>query len=143
MSREFDPNTVTFKEKEGVHIYPKKWGSPETFMYIDPGLHVGPSVYFQPMVSYLQAKGYQIGKDLFGAPYDFRDSGIDNDTFMTDFKLLIEQAYDQNNEKVTFVTHSMGGKMVLHFLDKKVDESWKKKYIDKWIAYSPAFLGSA
>lgn len=61
---------------------------------------------------------------------------------MTDFKLLIEQAYDQNNEKVTFVTHSMGGKMVLHFLDKKVDESWKKKYIDKWIAYSPAFLGS-
>jgi hypothetical protein len=36
----------------------------------------------------------------------------------------------------------MGGKLTLHLLDKEVDESWKIKYIDKWIGYAPAFLGS-
>ena len=67
---------------------------------------------------------------------------MDNEKFLSQYKALIEYAYNLNKEKVTLVTHSMGGKLTLYLFNHIVDQAWKNKYIDKWIGFAPAFLGS-
>lgn len=57
-------------------------------------------------------------------------------------KELVEKAFtDNGEERITFVTHSMGGKMLLYFLQQKSTE-WKDKYIEQMITMSTPWGGS-
>lgn len=57
-------------------------------------------------------------------------------------KLLVEKAFTDNGaERVTFVTHSMGGRMLLYFLQQMSTE-WKDKYIEQMITISTPWGGS-
>lgn len=57
-------------------------------------------------------------------------------------KLLVEHAYSQNdNRSVIFVVHSMGGPMLLHFLQMQPQE-WKDKYIKKAISLNSPWGGT-
>lgn len=59
-----------------------------------------------------------------------------------DLGRLVESAYQQNNDtRVTFVAHSMGGRMLLLFLQQQSIE-WKDKYVSKIITLSVPWGGS-
>lgn len=58
-------------------------------------------------------------------------------------KTLVEDTYERaDNQSVTFIVHSMGGPMSLHFLQQQ-DQKWKDKYIARIISLAGAWAGSA
>ena len=60
--------------------------------------------------------GYERGKSIFGAPYDFRKAPNEQDAWFKLFKTLIMSAYRVNGMKaVILVSHSMGSPMISYF----------------------------
>lgn len=58
-------------------------------------------------------------------------------------KTLVEETYVLGGGvPVTFIVHSMGGPMALHFLQLQ-DQKWKDKYIARLISLAGAWAGSA
>lgn len=55
---------------------------------------------------------------------------------------LTENAYNMNdNIAVTFIAHSMGGRMILYFL-QQMSQSWKDQYVKQVITLSVPWGGS-
>lgn len=54
--------------------------------------------------------------------------------------LLVENIYKKNNQKIVFISHSLGGPLTTKFLNSK-SINWKNKYIQGWFSingvYSP------
>lgn len=66
----------------------------------------------------------------------------ENDDWFKRMVQLTESAYKMNhNTGVTFIVHSMGGRMILHFL-QQMTEGWKNKYVKQFIALSTPWGGS-
>lgn len=112
-------------------------------------------------------QGYEIEKDFFVAPYDWRLAPAFTNEFYSKLKTLIEDVYDKTGKKVTLLAYSMGAFMIQQFLAAEqineevrklnstrqilasvrdpeliVSESWKQKYIEKVIFLDPSFGGS-
>lgn len=67
----------------------------------------------------------------------------ENGQWFTDFKTLIEETYEMNdNVPITLIVHSMGGPMTLVFL-QQMEKPWKNKYIARVISLAGAWAGSA
>ena len=49
--------------------------------------------------------------------------------------------YQENEEKVTIVAHSMGGVVSLYFFNRVVTQEWKDQYINAFIPLSGAWSG--
>lgn len=55
---------------------------------------------------------------------------------------LTEEAYEKNdNQRVTFIGHSMGGLMILQFLHQ-MSSAWKETYVKQMITLSTPWGGS-
>lgn len=54
---------------------------------------------------------------------------------------LVEEMQAASNEKVTIVAHSMGGPVILYFLNRFVTQQWKDQYINAFIPLSGAWAG--
>lgn len=54
---------------------------------------------------------------------------------------LTECVYRMNKTSVTFIAHSMGGKMILRFL-QLMPQSWKDQYVQQVITLSAPWGGS-
>lgn len=66
----------------------------------------------------------------------------ENQEWFTQLDALVRAAYALNgNTPVTFVAHSMGGRMLLLFL-QKMEQSYKDKYIRKAITMNTPWGGS-
>lgn len=66
----------------------------------------------------------------------------ENQKWFSDLKTLTETAYKTNNEiGVTFIVHSLGGKMILHFL-QQMSQTWKDQYVKKVISLNSVWGGS-
>lgn len=64
------------------------------------------------------------------------------DYYFLFFKKLIENSFvENNNEPVTIIGHSNGGKITLTFLQLQSQE-WKNKYIKSFIALAAPWGGS-
>lgn len=60
-----------------------------------------------------------------------------------DLQKLVEDTYDMNdNEPITFISHSMGAPMLTVFFHM-MDDAWKEKYVARSISISGAYGGSA
>lgn len=101
------------------------------------------------LVESLTEIGYEDGKTLFGAPYDFR-YGLAaqghpthvGSKFLKDLKNLIEKASISNRGKpVILVSHSLGGLFALHLLNQN-HLSWRQKFIKHFVALSAPWGGS-
>lgn len=53
----------------------------------------------------------------------------------------VEEMYKDNKDKVTLVAHSMGGPVMLYFLNSVVSQEWKNVYINAFIPISGAWAG--
>lgn len=103
----------------------------------------------ESLIKSLGKIGYINGKNLFGAPYDFRyalaaqghPSHIAS-KFLSDLKSLIESASVSNGGKpVILLSHSLGSLFALHLLDR-APIPWRKKYIKHFIALSAPWGGT-
>ncbi|KAL2613855.1 hypothetical protein R1flu_025547 [Riccia fluitans] len=141
----YNEETKKFENFPGVETRVPHWGTTEGMEYLDPTFKSLAS-YMGPLVQGLKGEGYEVGKNLFGAPYDFRyapgpyaaDVAI---KYTKDLMELIEKAHDDNNQPVILVAHSLGGLWTLYFLNKQ-PPAWKKKYIKSFVAVAAPWGGS-
>jgi len=106
---------------------------------------------FETMLDHLKADlGYELGKNIFLAPYDWRLAGDAHAHptngvvgFYSQLQQLIEKAVSKTSQKVALVSHSLGCPTTLAFLHRFVSEEWRATYIDGWVALSGPWLGSS
>lgn len=56
---------------------------------------------------------------------------------------MVEETYENGDQqRVTFIVHSMGGPMTLVFLQQQT-QKWKDKYIEQLVSLAGAWAGSA
>jgi len=125
----------------GVEIRAPRWGSVYAMDYLDPSIIVSAlSEYFHPLIKTLTAAGFVDGKDLFGAPFDWRQWPFP--AWLDDTRALVEKAYEMNGgSRVVIVSHSMGGVFTYVFLMKQTPE-WRSKYVERWVSTSAPFTGT-
>lgn len=118
--------------------------------------------FFDDIVYALAKCGYVEGKTIFGAPYDFRKGPSEfqksyfqkivkfcfkflteeNMDWFNRMQKLTEYAYESNNNVgVTYIAHSMGGRMLLQML-QKMPKTWKDKYVKRVISLAVPWGGS-
>ncbi|EGD80040.1 hypothetical protein PTSG_10314 [Salpingoeca rosetta] len=125
----YDPISNQLHNRKGEKVLVEDWGGFE-------GLPLFRKVY-TPLVK----KGYVIGKNLFGAPFDWRGPARTFPDFFANMTKTIESAYAQNNNrKVAIIAASYGPQFVLAFLHRQ-SQAWKDKYIHWFIAESPVWSG--
>ena len=65
----YDENTKEYYNASGVEVRVPGFGGTDTIEYLDKSYI---SSYFNTFVKYFERMGYKKGKDLNGAPYDWR-----------------------------------------------------------------------
>ncbi|KAJ4721649.1 Lecithin:cholesterol acyltransferase family protein [Melia azedarach] len=103
-------------------------------------IHFTEVYHFHDMIDMLVGCGYKKGTTLFGYGYDFRQSNR-MDKLMEGLKVKLETAYKASgNRKVTIISHSMGGLLVLCFMSLHKDVF--TKFVNKWITIASPFQGA-
>ena len=70
-----DPVTGQYSNNDGVDIRVPDFGGTSSIEYLDPSITYFDTLnYFHDMVQWFVDKGYTRGKDIVGAPYDWRYS---------------------------------------------------------------------
>ncbi|KFD54536.1 Lecithin:cholesterol acyltransferase [Trichuris suis] len=137
----YDEATGTTSNSPGVTTRIPGWGNTSTIEYIDPS-KIGYGVYFADMVNAMVSWGYERGKTVRGAPYDFRRAPNHNLKFLSKLKELIENTYYSNgNKKVVTIGHSLGNLYMLYFYNTQ-SQSWKEKFIKSHISLAAPYGGS-
>lgn len=144
LASEYDPSTKTIKNRTNIEIFSPDFGGVSSFEYADSGIFGYKLIpVFGPLINKLQELGYEIRKDLFGVPYDWRNAPGNIDYIYPMIKDLIEQAYHINdNQKVCVLGYSLGCWVTHYFLTHFVDQEWKDTYIQKVIWCAQSFGGS-
>lgn len=140
----YDNVTRMTANQPGVETRIPGWGDPDVVEYLDPGnKYFSVSYYFKYIGDALVQNGYVRNVSIRGAPYDFRKGPNENKQYLVDLRVLVEEAYTQNdNTPVTLLCHSMGCPMSLIFLHSQTAD-WKVKYIARMITIAGAWGGSA
>ncbi|XP_020583313.1 lecithin-cholesterol acyltransferase-like 1 [Phalaenopsis equestris] len=142
------PTIDDFRNAPGVETRIPLFGSTQSLLYLDPHLkHF--TEYMGPLVSALESAGYVDGRNLFGAPYDFRyglaPSGhpsMVGDQYLRDLGELIESSVAANDGRsVILVAHSLGGLFALHLLDRS-PLSWRRQFIKHLVTLSTPWAGT-
>ena len=68
-----------------------------------------------PIVNYLKANGYILGKNLFCFTYDWRDASF-HPKIMSELNEMIEKVTKLNNKKPVLLTHSGGLSYIISFM---------------------------
>jgi pimeloyl-ACP methyl ester carboxylesterase len=99
------------------------------------------------LVDALKSRGYESGKSLYGAPYDFRYAPGPHASevaiqYLTDLRELVEAASRRNGDRpVVMVAHSMGGLWTLYFLNQQTLE-WRERYVERFVSVSTPWGGA-
>ncbi|XP_050407578.1 phospholipase A2 group XV-like isoform X2 [Patella vulgata] len=134
--------TRTTSNSPGVDIYIPGFGDTNTVEYLDPSIQVLAAGYFAKIVNSLTEWGYVRGQSVRAAPYDFRKAPNEMGVYFIRLKNLIEDTYIMNNNTpVVLLAHSLGGCVSLYFLNNQ-SQSWKDKYISKYVTVSVPWGGT-
>lgn len=144
----YDGTTDAYSNFPGVELRPVNFGGLGGINVLDPG--VSETDQFNKISSTLsQRLGYQEGRNLHGAPYDWRLAGDAHSVrkngvggFYTQLQQLIEQTVAANGQKAVLLSHSLGGPTLLYFFHNFVTEEWRQQHIHGWVALSAPWLGS-
>lgn len=146
LSLDYNPETDAYSNVKGVETRVPYFGTTEGMEYLDPSLKIV-SGYMIHLVEALKAQGYESGKSLYGAPYDFRFAPGPHASevalnYMRDLKGLIESASRKNdNQPVVILAHSMGGLWTLYFLNQQ-SMAWRRQYISRFISVATPWGGA-
>lgn len=143
LTSEWDPVENRIKNRTNVEVFTQDFGGEAAIRYVDSGLFGYTFIaILANLIDALHDLGYETRKDLFGAPYDWRNAPHNLDYYYPKLKALIEEAYTINNEKVCVFSYSCGCMVTHYFLTKYVDQAWKDKYIQK-VIWSAASIGGS
>lgn len=94
---------------------------------------------FLPLIQHLRSQGYTPGLNLFGFPYDWRQSNFESATLelLRDYVAYI---HSNTGKKVVLVTHSMGGLKALSLLSRFPQDF--SDNVQAWIAIACPFQGA-
>ena len=120
----YNKTTSLFQNQQGVETRTVNFGDTSSIQYLDPDLP-NETIYFDKLVQYpIQDLGLITNKTLRAAPYDFRFTPNHLLDYKSRLQLLIEETYlFSGKQKVTLISHSMGGLVSLWFLTLQ-DQSW-------------------
>ncbi|XP_031619100.1 group XV phospholipase A2-like isoform X2 [Contarinia nasturtii] len=145
MKLSYDNVTRKTRNTPGVEFKLPEFGRTEDLEWVDTTPIVDRydyGAYYYSIAHALVDRGYARGYTLFGAPYDFRRGPNENKDWFLRLKELVEYSYKMNdNIGVTFIAHSMGGRMLLHFL-QQMPQEWKDQYVKQMITLSTPWGGS-
>jgi hypothetical protein len=118
--------------------------------YLSPGALTSLLSYvFGPVIRALQKAGYEAGKDLDAAPYDWRlaPSTLETrDKYFTRTIAQIEEMYAKNEDTpIVLVCHSMGCKIGHYFLNYAKfakGQDWLDKYIHTYCPIGGPHIGA-
>lgn len=97
-----------------------------------------PIDYYGPMVAQLQSDyGFEPGRSLFGFPYDWRLSNIDNASLLAG---RVDEICTRTGKKLNLIAHSMGNLLTMAFLSQFPDLA--ERCIESWVAIGAPFLGA-
>eukprot|EP00775_Hariotina_reticulata_P006622 gene6622-6850_t len=88
--------------------------------------------------------GYELGADMFGAPFDWRLhlDGMELSGQMDILASQVQAAVRANcGRKAVLIGHSMGGLVAFHLLHRSA--SWTRRYVQGFIPVSAPFGGTA
>lgn len=132
----FNTTTGLSENMPGVDIRVAGFGATEAVEWLDKS-KASQGRYFFDIVDSMVSWGYRRGKDVVGAPFDWRKSPsklkVENsrnkkisdelNEYLIELKTLIETTYRWNdNQKIVLVGHSMGNPLSLYFLNNYVDQ---------------------
>jgi len=141
MMLKYDNVTHTTSNADGVDIRVPGFGDTDTVSYLDPSKW-SLSQYFHNIIDMAVSLGYVKGKNLHGAPFDFRKSPNEFQEYYENLTTLIEETYYNNgNKKVVIIGHSMGNPVMLYFFHSK-PQAWKDKFIRTHISIAAPWGGS-
>lgn len=137
----YNSTTKKTSNSEGVFTDIPGFGDTNTIEYFDSS-GFSYSSYFAPIVRSLVTLGFTRGVNLRGAPYDFRRGLDEQDDFFANLTRLVIETYEANNQtKVVFITHSMGGPFALYWLHQQTAE-FKAKYIRSMVNIAAPWGGA-
>ncbi|CAI5439503.1 unnamed protein product [Caenorhabditis angaria] len=126
----------------GVKTRVVGFGTTESVEWLDKS-KASQGRYFFDIVDAMVSWGYKRGKNIVGAPFDWRKSPNELNDYLIQLKSLIENTYRWNdNQKVVILGHSMGNPLSLYFLQNYVDQAWKDKYIASFVSLAAPWAGS-
>ncbi|CAD5114306.1 unnamed protein product [Dimorphilus gyrociliatus] len=141
----YNETTKISESPKGIKTRIPGWGETTTLEYVDPSwtawIWGNLGTYLSPLVSSLLALGYKRGRDLRGAPYDWRKGPHSQIDFFIKLKILIEETTNLNKQKVVLFSHSLGGIFTLYFL-QIMPRVWKDKHIDNFVAVNSPWGGT-
>ena len=125
---ELDNATNKLKHPDGLEFVVEEFGDVSTL------------TAFPALVEYLVGKGYEVGKNLFGTPYDWLLYYAGLDDLFPKLKQFIENITESIGMKVILMGHSMGTH-VERMLVKYCGDNWTQDHIDRIMLFSPAIYG--
>ncbi|KII65106.1 Phosphatidylcholine-sterol acyltransferase [Thelohanellus kitauei] len=139
----FDKNSSRMINNEGVDVRVGGNGEIEKVEYLDPSFSC--TSYFGSVIHMLENQhGYSRKSEIYSVPYDFRDiADLRNfETYAHKLKQSIEGIYNvHGGVPVILTSHSMGGLVVLNFLQAQ-PKDWKDQFIKSWVSIASPFGGS-
>uniref|UniRef100_A0AAA9SZQ5 Lysosomal phospholipase A and acyltransferase n=1 Tax=Bos taurus TaxID=9913 RepID=A0AAA9SZQ5_BOVIN len=135
----YNQTSHTTQFPEGVDVRVPGFGDTFSMEFLDPSKSSVGS-YLHTMVESLVSWGYERGKDVRGAPYDWRRAPNENGPYFLALRKMIEEMYQLYGGPVVLVAHSMGNMYMLYFLQHQ-PQDWKDKYIRAFVALGPPWGG--
>ncbi|KAK5971330.1 Phosphatidylcholine-sterol acyltransferase [Trichostrongylus colubriformis] len=138
----FNSTSGMSSDMPGVDIRIPGFGGTSTVEWLDPS-KASQGLYFYTIVDMMVSWGYKRGKNIIGAPFDWRRSPNELHLYYDLLKTMIETAYRYNgNTKVITLGHSMGNPVMLYFYNNIVDQAWKDKFIQSHVSLAGPWGGS-
>jgi len=141
----FDAANATYHDAPGVTLDTNvDFGGVGGIAYLDPSLKIGPLDYYSTMITYFERMGYEVGRDLHGAPYDWRaapDGHMAGGAYFDKLQALIENTTAANGARAHVVTHSLGGTTFLGFVKTRA-AGWVQKHIASFVPISSPWGGA-
>ncbi|KAL6843612.1 hypothetical protein ACP4OV_026674 [Aristida adscensionis] len=145
----YDPAADDYRNAPGVDTRVSDFGSTSTLRYLNPNLKVLTG-YMNTLASTLEKEGgYEEGRDLFGAPYDFRyglaapghPSRVGS-AYLQRLRRLVEAACAANGGRpAILVAHSLGGLYALQLLARS-PAAWRAAHVARLVTLSAPWGGS-
>ncbi|XP_018559590.1 phosphatidylcholine-sterol acyltransferase [Lates calcarifer] len=134
----YNRTTRRSSNSPGVQVRVPGFGQTYPIEFLDYNKLAG---YFHTMVQHLVNVGYTRNETVRGAPYDWRLAPNENADYFTKLQDLVEEMYEQYQQSVYLLGHSMGCHYVLYFLNHQ-PQAWKDKYIRGFISLGAPWGGA-